>query len=362
MTLGAPRAGSERKEMDTAKGERMLRAVVTGGGGFIGKALVQALVARGIEVAVVGRSRYPDLDALGVRCLQGDIRDHEFLEQAFAGCDTVFHAAAKAGVWGPRHEYYSINFEGTVNVIAACRKNSVPRLVYTSTPSVVFAQHDLEGADESTPYATNPLCHYAASKILAEQEILGANGKGVQTVAIRPHLVWGPGDQHLIPRLLARGRERALKIVGTGHNRVDITYIDNVVHAHLLAADNLTATGSAAGHAFFIGQEEPVVLWSWINELFARMDIPVVSKTVPLPVALAAGAVLEGVYTALDRSEEPRMTRFLAYQLAKSHWFSHRKAEQMLGYRPVVSTESGLGKLEAWLRDASTNKAFFHRK
>ena len=331
----------------------MRKAVVTGGGGFIGKALVQALVARGIDVAVVGRSRYPDLDALGVRCLQGDIRDQRFVDQAFAGCDTVFHAAAKAGVWGPRHEYFSINLEGTANVIASCRKNGVPRLVYTSTPSVVFAQHDLEGADESTPYATSPLCHYAASKILAEQKILGANGSALQTIAIRPHLVWGPGDHHLIPRLLTRGRERALKIIGTGGNRVDITYIDNVVHAHLLAADNLGSTGSAAGHAFFIGQKEPVVLWSWINALFARMEIPVVRKAVPFPVALTAGAVLEGLSATLGRSEEPRMTRFLAYQLAKSHWFSHRKAEQMLGYQPVVSTESGLDRLVAWLKDSS---------
>lgn len=355
MTLGRPGRAVKIKERHPAKWESMRKAVVTGGGGFIGKALVQALVARGIEVTVVGRSRYPDLDALEVRCLQGDIRDQRFLDQAFAGCDTVFHTAARAGVWGPRHEYFSINFEGTGNVIAACSKNSVPRLVYTSTPSVVFAQGDLEGADESTPYANNPLCHYAASKILAEREILRANDQGLQTVAIRPHLVWGPGDHHLVPRLLTRGRERALKIVGTGRNRVDITYIDNVVHAHLLAADNLATTGSAAGHAFFIGQAEPVVLWSWINELFARLEVPVVQKTVPFPVALAVGAVMEGVYTALGRTDEPRMTRFIAYQLAKSHWFSHRKAEQLLGYRPVVSTESGLSKLEAWLKTVSTN-------
>lgn len=353
MTDRAARAGGEGTMTEHREGSEMRKAVVTGGGGFIGKALVQALVARGIAVTVVGRSRYPDLDALDVRCLQGDIRDQRFLDQAFADCDTVFHAAAKAGVWGPRHEYFSINLEGTGNVIAACRKNSVPRLVYTSTPSVVFAQHDLEGADESAPYAINPLCHYAASKILAEQEILRANDRGLQTVAIRPHLVWGPGDHHLVPRLLTRGRERALKIVGTGRNRVDITYIDNVVHAHLLAADNLAASSTAAGHAFFIGQAEPVVLWSWINELFARLEIPVVRKTVPFPVALTVGAVMEGVYAALGRTDEPRMTRFVAYQLAKSHWFGHLKAEQLLGYRPVVSTESGLDRLVAWLKDAS---------
>lgn len=332
----------------------MRKAVVTGGGGFIGKALVCALVARGIEVTVVGRSRYPDLDALGVRCLRGDIRDPYVLDQALTGCDTVFHTAAKAGVWGLREEYFSINLTGTTQVIAACRKKGITRLVYTSTPSVVFAQHDLEGADESTPYASNPLCHYAASKILAEQEILRANGHGIQTIAIRPHLVWGPGDQHLIPRLLTRGRKRALKIVGAGTNRVDITYIDNVVHAHLLAADNLVSTGSASGHAFFIGQERPVALWPWINDLFVRLGVPSVRKSIPLPLALTVGAVMEGAYLALGRTDEPQMTRFLAYQLAKSHWFSHRKAEQLLGYRPIVSIESGLNKLVDWLKEPLT--------
>ncbi len=332
-----------------SKGE-LRRAVVTGGGGFIGKALVHALTMRGVEVRVVGRSRYPDLDKKDIVCLQGDIRDQDFLEQAFAGADTVFHVAAKAGIWGERREYFSINLEGTANVLEACRQNQVSRLVYTSTPSVVFAQNDLQGVDESAPYATRPLCHYAASKILAEQAVLRANGPEMQTIALRPHLVWGPGDHHLIPRLLARGREQALKIIGTGENRVDITYIDNAVHAHLLAADNLCTSKTGAGQAFFIGQESPVHLWAWINELFSRLDVPVVRKRVPLAVAVAAGAVLEGIFSALGKSDEPRMTRFLAYQLAQSHWFSHQRAEKILGYQPLVSTQTGMNNLVEWLR------------
>ena len=326
------------------------RAVVTGGGGFIGKALVQNLVMRGVDVKVVGRSRYPDLEARGIVCLQGDIRDRTFLERAFSGVDTVFHVAAKAGIWGRRSEYFSINLEGTVNVLKACSRNQVSRLVYTSTPSVVFAQNDLEGVDESTPYAVKSLCHYAASKILAEKEVLRANGPELQTIALRPHLVWGPGDQHLIPRLLDRGRRQTLRIIGTGDNRVDITYIDNAVHAHLLAADNLCISKTGAGQAFFIGQEKTVQLWTWINELFVRLDCPAVHKRVPFAVALAAGAVSEAVYAACRKTAEPKMTRFLAYQLAKSHWFSHRKAEKLLGYRPLVSTEAGMDDLVEWLR------------
>lgn len=327
----------------------MRQVAVTGGGGFIGKALVRELLQRGLQVTVIGRSAYPELETLGVRCVRGDIRDREALGNTFRGCDTVFHVAAKAGIWGPREDYFSINLTGTVNVIAACQTCGVDRLVYTSTPSVVFDRDDLEGVDEAAPYASRPLCHYAASKILAEQEVLQANGQGVRTIALRPHLVWGPGDHHLVPRLLTRGRERRLKIVGHGRNRVDIAYIDNVVHAHLLAADHLCAGGNGSGRAFFIGQEEPVFLWQWINDLFRRVHIPPVTAKVPLPLAYGAGLMLEAVFGLLGRAEEPKMTRFLACQLAKSHWFSHRGAEQMLGYRPLVSTEEGLTRLVTWL-------------
>ena len=332
-------------------GGEMQKVAVTGGGGFIGAALVRSLVGRGIEVTVIGRNPYPDLASLGVRCIRGDIREPGTFAEALRGCDTVFHVAAKAGIWGPRHEYFAINHIGTTNVIAACRAQQVARLIYTSTPSVVFDRHDLAGADESTPYANRPLCAYAASKILAERDVLAADCREMRTIALRPHLVWGPGDRHLIPRLLERGRAGSLRIVGSGGNRVDIAYIDNVVHAHLLAADNLCATGSGGGRAFFIGQEEPVALWQWINGLFTRLGIPPVTQKVPLAVAYGAGMFLEGVYGLLGAAKEPRMTRFLACQLAQSHWFSHRQAEQALGYRPVVATAAGLDHLVDWLRE-----------
>ncbi len=240
---------------------------------------------------------------------------------------------------------------GTLNVLAACRTQRVSRLVYTSTPSVVFDGRSLEGVDESIPYARHPLCHYAVTKIIAEQQVLQANSAWLRTAAIRPHLVWGPGDTNLIPRLMARGRSGQLKIIGNGRNLVDIAYIDNVVHAHLLAADNLQAPGTAAGHAFFIGQSEPVLLWEWINALFVRMDIPQVSARVSLSKAKAAGWLLEKVYAALQRNQEPKMTRFLAEQLALSHWFSKNNAQRLLGYREQVSTEQGMEALVRWLEE-----------
>jgi len=329
----------------------MNRVLVTGGGGFIGLALVCELRRRGLEVRVLGRHRYPAAEAVGATCLQGDIRDLETVTRAVTGCDTVFHVAAKAGIWGPFQEYYSVNVLGTLNVLAACRKKGVQSLVYTSTPSVVFDGNSLEGVDESVPYAGKPLCHYATTKILAEQQVLQANGDWLRTAAIRPHLVWGPGDTNLIPRLMARGRQGNLRIIGDGSNLVDIAYIDNVVHAHLLAAENLATTATAAGHPFFIGQQEPVQLWSWINELFIRMGMPEVTARLSLGKAKAIGWVLEKVFATLQLEQEPRMTRFLAEQLSLSHWFSKNNAEILLGYTEQVTTRQGGDCMLRWLRE-----------
>ncbi len=329
----------------------MNRVLVTGGGGFIGLALVCELCRQGVEVRVLGRHRYPAAEAAGATCVQGDIRDLDTVTRAAAGCDTVFHVAAKAGIWGPFQEYYSVNVQGTLNVLAACRKKGVQNLVYTSTPSVVFDGHSLEGVDESAPYAKKPLCHYATTKIIAEQQVLQATSDSMRTAAIRPHLVWGPGDTNLIPRLMARGREGALRIVGDGSNLVDIAYIDNVIHAHLLAAENLATTATAAGRPFFIGQQEPVQLWNWINELFVHMDVPEVTARLSLGKAKAIGWLLEQVYSILQLEQEPRMTRFLAEQLALSHWFSKNNAETLLGYTEKVTTRQGIEYLVDWLRE-----------
>lgn len=327
----------------------MKKALVTGGGGFVGLAVVRELISLGVDTVVVGRNRYPEAERLGAEVRCGDIRDESFLVKAFHGCDIVFHVAAKAGIWGKKKDYFSINVNGTKNVIAACRKNRIEIMVHTSTPSVVLNGLDLCGVDEQVPYAGKFLCHYARTKALAEQLVLAANDSSLRTVALRPHMVWGPGDTQIIPRLLDRGRRGLLKQVGNCDNLVDISYIDNVAQAHLLAARNLEGSGSAAGQAYFISQGTPVNLWAWINDLFLRLAIPPVETKVDFQKAYWLGLILEKAYALVGSDQEPPMTRFLAEQLAKSHWFSIRKARDDLGYAPRVSTAEGLERLLAWI-------------
>ncbi len=326
------------------------KALVTGGGGFVGKAVVKRLIDLGVETRVIGRHSYPEVEAMGASCLVGNITDEKIIARATEGVDIVFHVAALAGIWGPWKAYYETNVLGTEKVIAGCRKNRVPMLVYTSTPSVVFNRADICGGDERLGYADRFLCHYAKSKVMAEKMVLTANSPVLATCALRPHLIWGPGDPHLLPRLLASGRKRQLKRVGSGANLVDISYIDNVADAHILAAGNLAGKGTAGGKAYFISQGTPVNLWQWIDELFAMMDIPKVRSDISFGMAFRLGLVLETAYRFLQLNREPRMTRFLAEQLAKSHYFSIAAARRDLGYSPDVSTEEGLRRTVQWLK------------
>lgn len=328
-----------------------MKAFVIGGGGFVGSAIVRQLVHKGAEVGVYGRNHYQHLEQYGIRQFQGDMLDSDLLIRSMQGYDTVFHVAAKAGIWGPKQDFELTNITGTRNVLGACFASSVQSLIYTSTPSVVFNRADLKGVDETTPYASRFLCYYASSKAMAEQMILTGNSEVLKTCAIRPHLVWGPGDPHLIPRLVARGKAGKLKIVGEGSNLVDISYIDNVAEAHILAAENLNSTATAAGNAYFISQGEPVNLWNWINDLFGRIGVEPVKKKMGFATAYIIGSLLEGIYMWFSIDREPRMTRFLAEQLARTHWFNIEKARRDLGYNPRISTEEGLERVVEWLAD-----------
>ncbi len=329
-----------------------MHALVTGGGGFLGLAIVQQLRDRGDQVRSLNRGAYPELETLGVEVVRGDLRDGQTVATACQGVDCVFHTAAMAGIWGPWETYYDINVLGTQNVLDGCRREQVPRLVYTSSPSVTFAGADQCGYDEKAPYASTWLAHYPHTKALAEQAVLKANGKGhLKTCALRPHLIWGPRDSQLVPRLIRRARSGRLRRVGDGTNRVDTIYVENAATAHLQAADALTSNDSQVmGKAYFLSQGEPVNCWQWIDQLLALANLPPVQKTISLATASRVGAVLETLYRFLRLPGEPPMTRFLAAQLGRSHWFDITAARHDLGYQPQVSTAAGMQHLADWLQ------------
>lgn len=337
--------------MGRQAGQRVtLRALVTGGGGFLGGAIVRALRERGADITSFARGDYPALSAAGVRVVRGDLTDAEAVLRATAGCDVVFHVAARPGVWGPYDAFFQANVVGTRNVLAACRAQGVPRLIYTSTPSVVHGGGDLEGVDNATPYPSRFEAAYPETKATAEREVLAANDARLSTVALRPHLVWGPGDNHLMPRVVARARAGRLRLVNGGRARVDAVYIDNAAEAHLCALDRLQPGAACAGRAFFVTNEDPRTQREIIDRMLAAHGLPPCERSVPAWAAWAVGATLEGVHALLGRAEEPMMTRFLARQLATAHWYDTRATREALGYTPRITMEAGFERLAAAVR------------
>jgi nucleoside-diphosphate-sugar epimerase len=326
-----------------------MKALVTGGGGFLGGAIVRMLRDRGYEVASISRSLYPELASLGVEQVQADLADNAAVIKTAAGCDIVFHVAAKAGVWGPYSEYYRANVVGTENIIAACRANGISRLVYTSSPSVVFDGSDIEGGDESLPYPAHFEAPYPQTKALAEQLVLATNAADLATVALRPHLIWGPGDNHLVPRIIAKGKSGRLKRIGSRPCLVDTIYVDNAAQAHLLAADRLHPGSAVSGKAYFISNNEPLPVWDIVNRILACAGIPQVTGTISPRLAYLAGALCEKIWSAFRLSGEPPMTRFVAQELATAHWFDISAARRDLGYEPEVSMDEGMRRLKQWL-------------
>ena len=326
------------------------QVLVTGGGGFLGRAIVDHLLAAGFAVRSFARGDYPELREKGVTVIRGDLTDPEAVKRACDGCAVVFHNAAKAGVWGDFDSFYRPNVVGVKNILAACRSVGVGRLVFTSSASVVFGDADMEGADESVPYPAHPRSPYTATKTEGERLVLAANSPALRTLSLRPHLIWGPGDTQIITRILAQARAGKILRVGDGKNIIDTTYIDNAAAAHLLAAAALRDNPHASGRAYFISNGEPVNLWDFVNRILAMAGIPPVRRGIPKSVAVLLGTVIEKIHLALKLEGEPRMTRFLAEELSTSHWFDISAARRELKYEPQVSMEEGLRRLQAWLK------------
>ncbi len=323
--------------------------MVTGGGGFLGSAIVKSLAAKGERIQSFSRHRYPQLEQLGVSHISGDLANLDDVKRACQGVEAVFHVAARPGVWGKYTDYYETNVLGTLNVIKACKEAGVKRLIYTSSPSVVFDGGDMEGVDESMPYPTHYEAHYPRTKAIAEQAVLKAARDGLPAVALRPHLIWGPGDNHLTPRLIAKADK--LRRVGDGTNKVDTIYIDNAAQAHILAEKRLSENPGLSGRSYFISQDDPISLWQMIDHILAAGGRPPVTKTISPGMAWFAGAMCELLYHLLGKNSEPPMTRFVARELATSHWFNIEAARRDLGYHPEVSTNEGLRRLASWLKE-----------
>lgn len=326
-----------------------MKVLVTGGGGFLGKAVCKQLVARGYEVSALNRHEYAELATLGVAQKIGDLRDLDVVAAAAEGCDAIVHTAAKAGAWGPLSEYYEINVRGTDNVLAACEIHRIARLVYTSSPSVVHDGQDLNGVNESAPYATHFSAAYPQTKARAEQRVLAANSAQLATVALRPHLIWGPGDPHLLPRILDRAGKGRLRHIGDTPKKIDTVYIDNAAEAHVLALDKLAPGSPIAGKAYFITQGEPVNQDAMINALLKAAGLPPEERRISIDFARFVGANLERVWKLLRLRSEPPLTRFIVEQLSTAHWFNIAAARRDLGYAPRVSMNEGLARVSEQL-------------
>ncbi len=323
-----------------------MNALVTGGGGFIGSALVHELVKRGFKVTTFSRGEYPELRKIGVEVKRGDLSDINAVLNACGNTDMVFHAAAKAGISGSYKDYYRTNVTGTENIIYACKIKNIKWLIYTSSASVVFGGKDIEGSDESISYPSRPLSYYTSTKALAEQIILKANTSSLKTLSLRPHLVYGPGDNHLFPGIISRARNGRLRRIGDGKNLTDVSYIDNVVAAHINSAHAIINNPDSCGKAYFITNGEPVLLWDFLNMMLQVSGFEPVRKSAPVWAASLFSFLNEALHKIFLEKSEPSLTRFLVSELTKSHWFDISRARSLLNYKPEISNIEGLHK---WL-------------
>ena len=322
-----------------------MRVLVTGASSLIGGGVAHALASRGDDVVCFQRSRAADVDHLEQRL--GDVRDAAAVSAAAAGCDAIVHVAAKVGVSGAWAEYRSINVDGTTNVMVAARDGGVGRVVHVSSPSVAHGGEPIVGGAADPPVVGRRRAWYAESKALAEVAALGSASDELGVVAIRPHLVWGPGDTQLVGRIVERARSGRLALVGGGTALVDTTYIDNAVGALVAALDAVGPRVPCSGDAYVVANGEPRMIRELVQGICAAAGVPFEPRDVPLPVARSLGTIVERVWPLL-RSDEPPLTRFLAEQLGTAHWFDPRPARDDLGWVPEVTIDQGLDRLRDW--------------
>jgi nucleoside-diphosphate-sugar epimerase len=323
-------------------GKTGMMVLVTGGGGFLGSAICRQLLARGDQVIAYQRSASETLERQGARIIQASITDADSLNTATQGVDAVIHTAAKAGLSVQYDDYYRPNVIGTENVIAACHANGIRKLVFTSSPSVTHSDGDIEGGDESLPYAGHYNSPYPATKALAEQAVMAADCPELHTVSLRPHLIWGPGDNHLLPKLLERAKHGKLRLPGPD-KLIDTIYIDNAAKAHLLALDKLESSPeTVGGKTYFVSNDEPWTQAQIIGGLLKAAGLEVDIQSISPGIAIAAGVFLETAWKSLRLKSEPPLTRWSAEHLSTAHWYDITAAKRDLGYRAEISIVEGL--------------------
>jgi 2-alkyl-3-oxoalkanoate reductase len=320
-----------------------VKILVTGATSLLGAAVAQRLQARGDDVTVFQRRP----SELGFREVLGDVSDRRAVETAVAGAEVVIHLAARVTVVGPWSAFAETNITGTANTLDAARAAGVNRFVYVSSPSVANAGASLVGAPAGPANPDLARDHYSRSKASAELLALGAVRDGFSVVAVRPHLVWGPGDTQLIGRIVSRARQGRLAVIGSGAALIDTTYIDNAADAIFATADH---AGELAGRALVVSNGQPRPVRELLNRIALAAGVEPPRLRVPVGVARSAGAVVERVWERLRREDDPPITRFLAEQLSTAHWFDQRETRKALGWHPEVDLEEGFARLESWFR------------
>ena len=324
-----------------------MRVLVTGASGLLGGATARALAARGEQVTVLQRRP----SGLGLPEVLGDVTDPHTVARAAAGQDAIVHLAAKVGVAGRELEFVRANVDGTANVLAAAAAHDVGRIVHVSSPAVAHAGEPLVGAPAGPADPDRVIGHYARTKARAEQLALAADADR-PVVAVRPHLVWGPGDEQLIGRIVARAQAGRLALVDAGAALIDTTYLDNAVDA-LVAAVERVEDPAVRGRALVVTNGQPRTVAELLTRICRAAGLPAPRRRVPLPVAYAGGALVERLWDRLGRTDDPPMTSFLAEQLATAHWFDQRETRTALAWAPQVSLAEGFDRLAGWFADGS---------
>jgi len=327
-----------------------VNVLVTGGGGFLGSAICRQLLTRGDQVIAYQRSDAPELRKLGVRVVQGSIGDANQLKTAAKGMDAIIHTAAKAGLSVNYDDYHAPNVIGTGNVIETCHARNIKKLVFTSSPSVTHSDGDIEGGDETLPYPETYNSPYPQTKALSEQMVMAASSPELHTVSLRPHLIWGPGDNHLLPKLMERAKRGKLRLPGPG-KLIDTVYIDNAAMAHLLALDKLESNPELiGGKTYFISNDEPMAQGEIIRSLLNAAGVEVDIQAISPRLAITAGSVIEAGWKLFGVKSEPPLTRWSAEHLSTAHWYDISAAKRDLGYSAKISIAEGLERLAKYFQ------------